>query len=235
MVMFVGFVCFFECDDGFDLCEMCFVIVIESVCFEVVVRDFFMLMVLWFVIVLIVVYLYLNIGVYDIVLLVVVMVCMLVCECCMLVQCVNMLLLCLYVELGYMFDDLCCQVNCEMIVLCQYQCYWMGDLYCELMLFDNGQGVFGFEINIMVFDYDLWFGDCVMMLYNLFVGIIDDLMVNLIDCCNGELLCFDFDVSLQYYSCDVLNVYVGQFLIFMCVVFDELFVMFGVFESWFDF
>ncbi|WP_323117929.1 condensation domain-containing protein [Burkholderia alba] len=139
----------------------------------------------------------------------------------------NMLPLRLYVEPSHTLDDLCRQAHREMGELSRHQRYRMGDLHRELTSLDNGQGVFGPEINIMSFDFDLRFGDCTLTPHNLAVGTTDDFMVNLIDRRNGDPLRFDFDASPQYYRRDELNAHVTRFLTFMRAALDDPFAPLG--------
>jgi hypothetical protein len=124
----------------------------------------------------------------------------------------NMLPLRLSVEPSNTLDELCRQANQEMTALRRHQRYRMGDLHRELVSLDNGQGVFGTEINIMSFDYDLAFATSRATSHNLAVGITDDFMVNLTNRRNGEPLRFDFDASPQYYRRADLNAHVTRFL-----------------------
>jgi hypothetical protein len=124
----------------------------------------------------------------------------------------NMLPLRLTVEPSNTLDELCRQANQEMTALRRHQRYRMGDLHRELPSLDNGQGVFGTEINIMSFDYDLRFASSRATSHNLAVGLTDDFMVNLTDRRNGEPLRFDFDASPQYYRRSDLNAHVARFL-----------------------
>ncbi|WP_175807983.1 condensation domain-containing protein [Burkholderia cenocepacia] len=224
-----------ERDDGPDLRETRIASASESTRIEAVAKGLFTSTVPRLVTALTAAYLYLNTGAHDIVLSVAAMARTSARERRTPTQCANMLPLRLHVEPGHTLDDLCRQANREMTALRQHQRYRMGDLHRELTSLDNGQGVFGPEINIMAFDYNLRFGDCVTTSHNLSVGTTDDLMVNLTDRRNGEPLRFDFDASPQYYSRDALNAHVGQFLTFMRVALDEPFATLGALESRLDF
>lgn len=234
-VTLAGPALFPERGDGPDLRETRIATLIESARIDDVAKRLFTSTVPRLVTALSAAYLYLNTGAHDIVLSVAAMARTSARERRTPGQCANMLPLRLHVEPGHTLDDLCHQANREMTALRQHQRYRMGDLHRELTSLDNGQGVFGPEINIMAFDYDLRFGDCPATSHNLSVGTTDDLMVNLTDRRNGEPMRFDFDASPQYYSRNALNTHVEQFLTFMRVALDEPFATLGTLESRLDF
>ncbi|MGS0895735.1 condensation domain-containing protein [Burkholderia stagnalis] len=225
---------FAERGDGPDLRETRFATADDSARIDDVARRLFASTVPRLVTALTAAYLYLNTGAHDVVLSVAAMARTSPRERRTPTQTANMLPMRLHVEPGHTLDDLCRQANREMSALRQHQRYRMGDLHRELTSLDNGQGVFGPEINIMAFDYDLRFGPCRATSHNLSVGTTDDLMVNLTDRRNGTPLRFDFDASPQYYSRDALNAHVDRFLTFARVALDEPFATLGALEGRLD-
>jgi hypothetical protein len=124
----------------------------------------------------------------------------------------NMLPLRLAVLPTMTLESLVREADRAMDELRQHQRYRMGDLHRELVSLQNSQGVFGTEINVMSFDYNLRFGLHKATSHNISVGTTDDFMINLTDRCAGGALRLDFDASPQYYTRGQLREHADGFL-----------------------
>ncbi|MDP3530250.1 condensation domain-containing protein [Methylicorpusculum sp.] len=109
------------------------------------------------------------------------------------------------------------QAATELALIKQIQRYRGGDLGGELSSLKNKQGVFGMEVNVMCFDYDLHFYGYSSTTHNIAAGTTDDIMINVSDRRDGCGLRIDFDGSPQYYTIDDLDKHQTSFLkLLMC-------------------
>ncbi|MGW3957063.1 amino acid adenylation domain-containing protein [Streptomyces sp. NPDC004752] len=96
--------------------------------------------------------------------------------------------------------ELLTQVSAELRAVVRHQHYRYEDLARDRRLLSGGGRLTGPEINIMMFDYQLAFGDCPAVVHNLSIGPSDDLSVIVYERSDGRGLQVDFDANPALYT-----------------------------------
>ncbi|WP_406383456.1 amino acid adenylation domain-containing protein [Streptomyces sp. NBC_01618] len=104
------------------------------------------------------------------------------------------------VRQGATLAELLSQVSAELRAVVKHQNYRYEDLARDRGLLGSGGRLTGPEINIMMFDYQLSFGDCPAVVHNLSIGPSDDLSVIVYERSDGRGLQVDFDANPALYS-----------------------------------
>ncbi|MBX7553605.1 amino acid adenylation domain-containing protein [Streptomyces sp. tea 10] len=104
------------------------------------------------------------------------------------------------VRQGATLAELLTQVSAELRAVVKHQHYRYEDLARDRRLLNGGGRLTGPEINIMMFDYQLRFGDCAAVVHNLSIGPSDDLSVIVYERSDGRGLQVDFDANPALYS-----------------------------------
>ncbi|MCB5181518.1 condensation domain-containing protein, partial [Streptomyces antimicrobicus] len=117
-------------------------------------------------------------------------------------------------------DALLGQVAAEMRGAMKHQRYRYEDLRRDLQLLGEDRRLTGPQVNIMMFDYDLTFGEHPATVHNLCIGPADDLSVIVYDRTDGKGLQIDFDANPDLYTGDELDAHLARFRDFLCALAD---------------
>jgi len=102
-----------------------------------------------------------------------------------------------------------------------HQRYRGGNLVNELTSLKNRQGVFGTEINVMCFKYNLMFDDSSSITHNVAAGTTDDLMINVSDRRDGQGIRVDIDASPEFYTQENIKSHLNEFISLLIFVSDN--------------
>ncbi|MGW6827943.1 amino acid adenylation domain-containing protein [Streptomyces massasporeus] len=104
------------------------------------------------------------------------------------------------------------QVSAELRAVMKHQHYRYEDLSRDRNLLGGGGRLTGPEINIMMFDYGLTFGDCPAVVHNLSIGPSDDLSLIVYERSDGRGLQVDFDANPALYSGEEIAAHQHRFV-----------------------
>ncbi|WP_107440867.1 non-ribosomal peptide synthetase [Streptomyces fodineus] len=107
------------------------------------------------------------------------------------------------------------QVSAELRAVMKHQHYRYEDLVRDRNLLGGGGRLTGPEINIMMFDYGLTFGDAPAVVHNLSIGPSDDLSLIVYERSDGRGLQVDFDANPALYSGEQLAAHQHRFIGFL--------------------
>jgi enterobactin synthetase component F len=107
------------------------------------------------------------------------------------------------------------QVSAELRAVMKHQHYRYEDLVRDRNLLGGGGRLTGPEINIMMFDYGLSFGDCPAVVHNLSIGPSDDLSLIVYERSDGRGLQVDFDANPALYSGEEIAAHQHRFVGFL--------------------
>ncbi|CAL9399375.1 amino acid adenylation domain-containing protein [Streptomyces sp. enrichment culture] len=111
--------------------------------------------------------------------------------------------------------ELLARVSHEMRGAVRHQRYRYEDLRRDLRLLGGDERLTGPQVNIMMFDYDLTFGEHRATVHNLCIGPADDLSVIVYDRTDGQGLQIDFDANPELYSAQELASHLRRFVGFL--------------------
>ncbi|MEU9113910.1 amino acid adenylation domain-containing protein, partial [Streptomyces sp. NPDC048483] len=106
------------------------------------------------------------------------------------------------------------RVVAEMRAVLKHQRYRYEWLRRDLQL-DGDQPLVGPQVNVMMFDYDLRFGEHRATVHNLSIGPADDLSVIVYDRTDGAGLQIDFDANADLYTAEEVDRHQQRFLRFL--------------------
>lgn len=115
-------------------------------------------------------------------------------------------------------SELVLQVSREVREVRRHQGYRQQELRRELRLLGDSRRLYGPQVNIMPFDYDLNFAGYPGVTRNLSAGPVDDLSINVYDRANGGGLRIDFDGNPAAYEAEELQLHHQRFLAFLSKV-----------------
>ncbi|MCO4849461.1 amino acid adenylation domain-containing protein [Bacillus vallismortis] len=116
----------------------------------------------------------------------------------------NLLPLRLSVSSSMSFSELIQQISREIRSLRRHHKYRHEELRRDLKLIGENHRLFGPQMNLMPFDYDLDFAGARGTTHNLSAGPVDDLSINVYDRTDGRGLRIDIDANPEVYSeCDI--------------------------------
>lgn len=104
------------------------------------------------------------------------------------------------------------QVSDELKAIRPHQRYRHEDMRRDLKLIGRNQRLFGPQINIMPFDYDLTFDQSIGQAHNLSAGPVDDLSINIYDRADGNGFQIDFDANPAVYKEQAVDAHQHRFL-----------------------
>ncbi|QEU88461.1 non-ribosomal peptide synthase/polyketide synthase [Streptomyces viridosporus] len=107
------------------------------------------------------------------------------------------------------------RVSREMRGVMRHQRYRYEDLRRDLQLLGGDERLTGPQVNIMMFDYALTFGEHRATVHNLCIGPADDLSVIVYDRTDGQGLQIDFDANPELYSERELASHLRRFVGFL--------------------
>ncbi|MFF9216831.1 condensation domain-containing protein, partial [Streptomyces viridosporus] len=107
------------------------------------------------------------------------------------------------------------RVSREMRGVMRHQRYRYEDLRRDLQLLGGDERLTGPQVNIMMFDYALTFGEHRATVHNLCIGPADDLSVIVYDRTDGQGLQIDFDANPELYSEPELASHLRRFVGFL--------------------
>ncbi|MEU0088773.1 condensation domain-containing protein, partial [Streptomyces sp. NPDC006274] len=117
-------------------------------------------------------------------------------------------------------EDVLTQVAREMRGAMKHQRYRYEDLRRDLQLLGADRRLTGPQVNIMMFDYDLRFGELPATVHNLCIGPADDLSVIVYDRTDGKGLQIDFDANPDLYTGAELDAHLARFRAFLTALAD---------------
>lgn len=97
----------------------------------------------------------------------------------------------------------------------RHQRYRFEDLRRDLRLLADGRRLFGTQVNIMSFDYDLGYGEGGTTAHNLYNGLIEDLAVFVYQRADGRGLRVDFEANADFYTDEEVLAHQRRFLAFL--------------------
>ncbi|NEW06374.1 amino acid adenylation domain-containing protein [Paenibacillus sp. SYP-B3998] len=127
----------------------------------------------------------------------------------------NLLPLRLSVRPDMSISELVKQVSKEIRAVRRHQGYRHEELRRDLKLLGDNRRLFGPQINIMPFDYDLSFAGYRGTTHNLSAGPVDDISINVYDRSDGNGLRIDMDANPAVYSREDLAIHQRRFLRFL--------------------
>ncbi|WP_378733446.1 amino acid adenylation domain-containing protein [Nocardia brasiliensis] len=117
--------------------------------------------------------------------------------------------------------DLTGRVARQLVRSRRHQRYRSEQVRRDLGLVGSDRSMYGPSVNIMLFDYDLRFGDCASTVRNVTAGVIDDLVFNLYDRMDGVAPTLYLDGHPSAYTADELAAHLRRFTTFLRRVLDE--------------
>ncbi|WP_433658341.1 amino acid adenylation domain-containing protein [Nocardia sp. CA-128927] len=103
----------------------------------------------------------------------------------------------------------------------RHQRYRSEQVRRDLGLVGSDRSMYGPSVNIMLFDYDLRFGDCTSAVHNVTAGMIDDLVFNLYDRIDGTGPTLYLDGHPSSYTSAELATHLQRFTTFLRRILDE--------------
>ncbi|MEC1410286.1 amino acid adenylation domain-containing protein [Bacillus safensis] len=104
------------------------------------------------------------------------------------------------------------QVSDELKAIRPHQRYRHEDMRRDFKLIGRNQRLFGPQINIMPFDYNLMFDQSVGQAHNLSAGPVDDISINIYDRADGNGFQIDFDANPAVYKEQAVDAHQQRFL-----------------------
>ncbi|MEU7139918.1 amino acid adenylation domain-containing protein [Nocardia sp. NPDC046473] len=103
----------------------------------------------------------------------------------------------------------------------RHQRYRSEQVRRDLGLVGSDRSMYGPSVNIMLFDYDLSFGDCTSAVHNVTAGMIDDLVFNLYDRIDGTGPTLYLDGHPGAYTAAELTTHLQRFTAFLRRILDQ--------------